>query len=92
MSQAAALYVVASAYADSSDTHGARHYYLGMRDAFEAVMRGCHDVPCDVNSMVYATGLLADMDVDKRNTVLRDCKHILRARRRESIASWTAVI
>lgn len=92
MSQAAALFVVASAYADSSDTHGARHYYLGMRDAFEAVMRGCHSVPGDVNSMVYATGLLSNMDETARNEVLRDCKQILRARRRESIAGWTAVI
>ena len=92
MSQAAALYLTASKYADDATTQAARHYYLGVRDAFESVMRGCHEIPDDVEPMVYAVGLLSNMDDDARNAVLSGSRSALRSRRRETIALRAAVI
>jgi hypothetical protein len=84
--------VTAASCAESASTHGARHYYIGMRDAFDALLRGLHDVPSDVPTSVYANGLLADLEEEARNNLLATTKQTMKGRRRESLASTVAVI
>jgi hypothetical protein len=92
MSQTAALYVVASQEAEAASTSCAHHYYLGVRDAFDAVLRGCYDVAVDVDTWQFAEGLLADLDDDARDAVLSDSRRVLATRRRTTVAETVAVI
>lgn len=93
MSQAAALFVTAQQYVDDATTYGARSYYLGMRDAFEAVYRACHSLDDDMTDvMPSARWLLAEMDETDRVTLITSAEAVLRARRAETVAKTMAAV
>lgn len=79
--QAAAMYVAASELADESATFGARHYFLGVRDAFELVFRFRANVDASQDAMTVACQTLGDMPDHAAYAILQDIKSTMKRRR-----------
>lgn len=92
MSQIGALYVTAYELADEASTTCARNYYMGMRDAFEGVLRGLRSPDPDEASWDVAWGILNRMDPTVRGQVLSDCRGLLTSCRTAARDATVAVI
>lgn len=85
MSQTAAMFVAAYNRVDETTTFGARQYYMGVRDAMEAIFRACHAIDAD-DSYAAAREVLASLPYDEREALLSECERIWSERRSASIA------
>lgn len=81
MSQAAALYMTAEENARNSTTACARSYFLGQRDAFEAIFRAAFGLEGDDVAAV-ARDVLAALPREERDGLMDSAREVLRARRR----------
>jgi hypothetical protein len=92
MSQTAALLVVSHELANGAVTKAASSYYLGMRDAFEAVFRACHGVQDDQDTMVVALHVLGMMGRDEREALMDNCYNTIKNRRTETVAETLSAV
>lgn len=84
--QAAALFVTACGCAEEASTYGARQYFLGVRDSWEAIFRATSDVPDDGDPYRHAVIVLAGLGPEDRDEVLGNAQRLLRERRKETIS------
>lgn len=84
LSQPAALFVTAAENAANATTASSLHYHLGMRDAFEAVFRGCYGI-LDDDALSIAYEILDGLSREERAALVETTRHILKARRRETV-------
>jgi hypothetical protein len=92
MSQVAALLVVSHELADGAVTKAAASYYLGMRDAFEAVFRACHKVADEQDTMAVALHVLDAMDRAEREALMDNCYITIKDRRTETVAETLSAV
>jgi hypothetical protein len=92
MTQAAALLVTTQQFVDNARTQAATSYYLGMRDAFEAVFRACHGVDDDADAMSAAQHVLAQMGPAERDELMSVSHDTLRMRRAATVAETVRVV
>lgn len=95
MSTAAALLVSAQDTLDECNTNAATHYWMGVRDALDAVFRGlqeCAGVEVGDDAILEARLVLAQMDAGERGKLMACCRECLRARRAESIRGTVAAL
>lgn len=92
MSQVAALYVTAHEAADQASTACARHYYLGLRDAFDALLRSSGEIDTETPTIVFARGILADLPPGARDAVLAASARVITARRQATRGEIVSVV
>jgi hypothetical protein len=91
MSQPAAMFVAAYNRVDQTNTYGAKQYFLGVRDAMEAIFRACHGVT-EGDSYAVAMSVLSQMDPSDRDALLHEAERLWMDRRRASIAETVKVM
>lgn len=92
MSQVAALYVTAHEAAHDASGSCARHYYLGLRDAFDALLRSSGEIDPETPTIAFARGILAELDDDARQAVLVSSARVITARRQATREEFLSVV
>lgn len=81
------MYLTAVDSAETAETHDSKMYLTGVRDAFEAMYRACHELPNDVCARSHAHQMLALMPVKERVHLLTQAQDAIYRRRSESFLS-----
>lgn len=83
--QSAALFITAVECAENASTFAAQQYMLGLRDAFEAVFRACHDIEGDQDAYVVARAMLGELSDLERVDLLTRAQSLVYTRRRTTV-------